>query len=246
VKSSFGYTGTRLDLQGVAGTAIKIRFRIGTDIAVGSLGWLLDNIGIYECVGVPAITFQPANQTTNSGASAVLNVAATGGSLNYQWYAGSAGTTTNPVGTNSSAFATPPLNGLVRYWVRVSNSFGSTDSSAATIFVTFTDAHTVTDSTLTTGVTPVRAVHVLELRTRIDALRVANALGAFPWTNATLSVHTTVIAPVDIAELRTALTAVYTARSLPTPTFTGAITTGTVIRALHIAELRNAVTAIEP
>jgi hypothetical protein len=71
-------------------------------------------------------------------------------------------------------------------------------------------------------------------------------LAAFPWTNATLSVHTTVITPVDIAELRIALTAVYTARSLPTPTFTGAITTGTVIRAVHIAELRDAVTAIEP
>jgi hypothetical protein len=211
-------------------------------------GIVMADTAVGFAVLPPGITSSPTNQTLAAHAAATLSVIADGlQPLSYQWHLGPSGVV-NPIpGATASTFVTAPLVGLATYWVRVSNSNGSADSSAATVSVTFTDAtHSFSDSTLTTGVSSVRAVHILELRTRIDAQRIASALGGFAWTDATLSVHATAIKPVHINDLRTALTAVYTARGLTTPTFTGAITSGTVIRAVHIAELRDAVTAIEP
>jgi len=50
VGTSYGYTGTRLDLSTLAGQSIRFRFRIGTDTYNSSLGWVVDNFGIYSCV----------------------------------------------------------------------------------------------------------------------------------------------------------------------------------------------------
>ena len=49
VKSTFGYTGTRLNISSLAGQSVKFRFRIGNDDSVGSLGWVVDNVAIYKC-----------------------------------------------------------------------------------------------------------------------------------------------------------------------------------------------------
>ena len=53
VRSSFGYTGTRLNLASLAGQAVRFRFRVGTDRSVGSLGWAVDNFRIYTCGSAP-------------------------------------------------------------------------------------------------------------------------------------------------------------------------------------------------
>ena len=89
------------------------------------------------CSAAPSITTQPASTTTSSGGTATLNVTATtsGGTLSYQWYEGASGTTTTPVGTNSSTFTTPALTATKSYWVRVSNACGSVNSSTATVTV---------------------------------------------------------------------------------------------------------------
>ena len=82
----------------------------------------------------PTITTQPATQTIVSGSTATLTVIASGSSpLTYQWYQGDVGTTTTPVGTNSASFTTPVLSTTTTYWVRVSNSAGSVDSTLTTI-----------------------------------------------------------------------------------------------------------------
>lgn len=58
----------------------------------------------------PAITTQPLSQTVISGNTASLSVIASGSAvLSYQWYQGSAGDTSTPVGTNSASFTTPAL-----------------------------------------------------------------------------------------------------------------------------------------
>lgn len=60
VRSTFGYTGTRLNLASLAGQSVRFRFRVGTDTSVGSLGWLVDNVSIYSCAGgPPPTTAQP-------------------------------------------------------------------------------------------------------------------------------------------------------------------------------------------
>jgi formylglycine-generating enzyme required for sulfatase activity len=84
----------------------------------------------------PSITSQPASSSVASGLAATLSVSAIGPApLNYQWYQGSAGTTSTPVGSNSASFTTPTLTNTGVYWVRVSNAAGSADSSTATITV---------------------------------------------------------------------------------------------------------------
>jgi hypothetical protein len=82
-----------------------------------------------------AITAQPTSRTINSGTSTTLTVTATGGTpLNYQWYQGTAPSTTTPVGTNSSSLAVTP-SATTSYWVRVSNTCSSADSTTATVTV---------------------------------------------------------------------------------------------------------------
>lgn len=86
----------------------------------------------------PTVTAQPQSQSITSGASATLSVAATGTApLSYQWYVGSAPTTTNPVaGATASVFSTPALRSTTSYWVRVSNPAGEADSNTAVVAVT--------------------------------------------------------------------------------------------------------------
>ncbi|NTV63424.1 MAG: immunoglobulin domain-containing protein, partial [Oscillochloris sp.] len=82
----------------------------------------------------PSITAQPTSVTISAGATASLTVAASGSSpLSYQWYQGSVGDTSAPVGTDSASFTSPALSASTSYWVRVRNSVGSVDSSAATV-----------------------------------------------------------------------------------------------------------------
>jgi formylglycine-generating enzyme required for sulfatase activity len=100
----------------------------------------------------PAITTQPASQTINSGSTATMSVVASGtGPLNYQWYQGSLGTTTTPVGTNSANFTTPTLTTNTSYWVRVSNVISSIDSGLATITVTLTGFALIPSGSFTMG-----------------------------------------------------------------------------------------------
>ncbi|MBZ5588758.1 MAG: hypothetical protein LAO05_09345 [Acidobacteriia bacterium] len=84
----------------------------------------------------PSITTQPQSQTVQSGQTAVLSVSAAGdGPLSYQWYQGTSGDTSHPVGNNASSFTTPALTTTTSYWVRVSNTCGSADSATATVTV---------------------------------------------------------------------------------------------------------------
>ena len=137
---------------------------------------------------------------------------------------------------------------------------------AATIRVTATDpgglsaaqSFTVTVSTTTVsgsftddpiqpGVTPVKAVHFTELRTRIDALRRAGGLQAFLWTDPVLTAGVTPVRLAHLLELRSALAAAYAAVGRSAPRWTDASPVGgtTPIRSAHLMELRGAVVALE-
>jgi hypothetical protein len=85
----------------------------------------------------PGITGQPTSRTITSGSSTTLSVTATGTApLSYQWYIGASGNTASPVsgGTGTSLTVSPAAT--TSYWVRVSNSCGSVNSSTATVTVT--------------------------------------------------------------------------------------------------------------
>ena len=104
-----------------------------------------------------------------------------------------------------------------------------------------------TDPDIVPGVTPVRAVHFTELRTRIDAVRGSAELGRFPWTDPVLTAGVTRVRLVHLLELRSALAAAYAAAGRTAPRWTDAAPVGgsTPIRAAHLMELRAAVVALE-
>lgn len=84
----------------------------------------------------PQITDQADDATVDSGTAATLSVVATGTSpLSYQWYQGSAGDTSTPVGSDSPSFTTPTLTEQTSYWVRVTNDLGSADSRTVTVSI---------------------------------------------------------------------------------------------------------------
>jgi hypothetical protein len=113
------------------------------------------------------------------------------------------------------------------------------------VFIVGLTAGSFTDDPLISGVTRVKALHIAELRTRIDVLRASHGLSTFGWTDPALGVGY-IIKAAHVTDMRTALSQAYTAAGRTPPPFTDSITPGaTPIRAVHIQELRNAVVALE-
>ena len=104
-----------------------------------------------------------------------------------------------------------------------------------------------TDHPIRPGVTPVKAIHFTELRTRIDGLRSAAGLLRFSWTDPALQPGVTRVRRVHLLELRSALAEAYQAGGRATPRWTDASPAAgrTPIRALHVTELRVAVRELE-
>lgn len=113
--------------------------------AIASLGFTLQTWDINasqatypggSCGGctAPAITAQPTSRTITAGQSTTLTVSATGTSLSYQWYQGTAPNTASPAGTGPSLTVAP--SATTSYWVRVSNACGTVNSATATVTVT--------------------------------------------------------------------------------------------------------------
>jgi hypothetical protein len=90
---------------------------------------------VYVCK--PQITAQPGGSTIAPQSFATLAIAATDVSgQTYQWYAGTAGDTSNPVANATAAILIVSPATTTSYWCRVSTPCGLTaDSSAATVTV---------------------------------------------------------------------------------------------------------------
>ena len=93
----------------------------------------------------------------------------------------------------------------------------------------------------------IRAVHMTELRQRVNALRQRFSLAAYNWTDATITPEVTPAKAVHVTELRTALNEAYRAANRDAPDFTDAVITPRVtpIRQVHLNELRKALVALE-
>ena len=137
--------------------------------------------------------------------------------------------------------------GVGRATIRVTATDPGGLSATQAFTVTVAMRAPFTDDPILAGVTPVRAVHFTELRTRIDALREAAGLGRFRWTDPALRAGATPVRLVHLLELREALGAAYTAAGRAGPRWTDAAPTAgtTPIRAVHLTELRAAVVALE-
>ena len=115
-----------------------------------------------------------------------------------------------------------------------------------TATVTATAPAPFTDDPLVPGATPVRAVHFMELRARIDAVRRGRGLSPYPWTNPVLRPQATPIRLLHLLELREALAAAHAASGRAAPRWNDPLpSTRTPMRAVHLTELRAAVAMLE-
>ncbi len=136
--------GSKLVGMGAVGAANQGAVAISADGTTAIAGGSYDDskagaAWVFVTTGCtpPSITEQPQSQTIQSGQTATLSVTAAGATpLYYQWYQGTAGDTSTPVGGNVSTFTTRPLLSTTSFWVRVTTACGSTSASAtATIAV---------------------------------------------------------------------------------------------------------------
>ena len=104
------------------------------------------------------------------------------------------------------------------------------------------------DDVLVAGLSGIRAVHVTELRARIDAVRIRLGLLPFVWADdPVLTAGATVILGRHITALRAALSEAYATAGWSTaPMFTDpSLTAGVFVNAIHIVEIRGAVMVLE-
>jgi hypothetical protein len=114
--------------------------------------------------------------------------------------------------------------------VAQASPFSNTDPATTVLF---------TDDPISPGL-PVKAVHVTELRTAVNALRLAAGLTAFSFTDAVA--YGTPVRAIHIQELRTALNQARAQLGLTVLTFTDAgLAAHGVIRVPHVQELREGV-----
>jgi microcystin-dependent protein len=126
--------------------------------------------------------------------------------------------------------------------VRARDAVGNQALPAGNVFARDTPAP-FTDA-VTAG-SPIRAVQIAELRTRINAYRSSVALAAFTFTDATLVAGTTPIKAVHVLELRTSLQQAYTQAGLTPPAFTDPALANVPVKAVHLTELRSAMAAVD-
>jgi bacillolysin len=140
VRSSFGYTGTRLNLSSLAGQSVRFRFRIGTDVNGSSLGWAVDDFRIYTCQTTPPPAAfnksSPANGATEQPTTVTLTWTASAGATSYDVCVGMTSAWDCSILGASVAGTSRQVTGLpvgtVLYWhVRANNAGGTTYSNGS-------------------------------------------------------------------------------------------------------------------
>ncbi len=142
----------------------------------------------------------------------------------------------NVVGTTYQDTTVTSVNAYL-YRVRTADSVGNLSAPSGVDVAT---AITFTDNPLTVGTTPVKAVHMTELRQAVNAVRAAANLSAATWTDPTLSTSVTIKA-VHVTEMRSNLDAALTALGITTSAYTDPSLTGIAIKKVHVDEVRQRV-----
>lgn len=125
--------------------------------------------------------------------------------------------------------------------LKCKNGAGNQSSPVGTAVAVASDAFT--DTPLAAGVTTIKAVHIVELRTRVNNLRAQYLLPVFSYTDPTLT--SVLIRAQHILDLRVALAGVYSAVQQSQPQYTDpGLAAGSPVKAAHISDLRNAVVAV--
>jgi uncharacterized delta-60 repeat protein len=157
---------------------------------------------------------------------------------------GSLDTTFNPRADGQVNVLVPQSDGRILVGGGFSRIGGSMRSSIARLGTAASARPAFTDDPLVSGLTVLRAIHIQELRDRINALRRRFNVSDAVWTDATLTGIAARAAHVQ--QLRDALLQAYDAAHVTRPAFAdNPLTLQSSVRAAHINELRDAVRALE-
>ena len=185
----------------------------------------------FSLVGLGATQAATVRFTPTASATATANIAFAADGDTISRIVTGIGTDTTPPTANPM---TSPDTG------------GNTPTTVPT--VTPTDTLTFTDDPLVTQDTPIRAVHLMELRAAIDNLRLGRGLRPFDWTDPNLSPRSTPIKGAHLIELRTGVNEAYQRVGRTPPIYTdpnsSVVAWFTAIKAIHLNELRTAVRAL--
>jgi chitodextrinase len=209
---------------------------------------------ILNSNGVPSvaqiISVNSSNALPPGAPSNLVATASSTSSVSLSWSAGSGsidhyeiqratsknGPFTTLSNTTSTSFTDSGLSSSTTYIYRVRavdangnySDFSNTDIATTIVF---------TDDPLVAGTTIVKAVHMTELRSAVNAVRAAAGLSAATWTDSSLT--GVQIKAVHISELRSNLDAALSGLGLSTGSYTDSLTPGsTIVKAVHITELR--------
>jgi hypothetical protein len=156
------------------------------------------------------------------------------GSPNYRVYRKSAGLDFTSLGsTNMTSWNDTPVATNAFYLYRVVAEEGANQSDPSNSDLATTMAFT--DDPVVAGATPIRSVHITQLRTAVAAVRSLAGLPAAAWTPSMTTVQGD-----HVAELRSALADARSTLSLSTLGWTDPVITPatTTVKASHVNELR--------
>lgn len=162
---------------------------------------------------------------------------AVAGADSYEVDRRAAGGAFTQIGTpagNAYSDTTALANTAYLYQVRAVNGSGDSPNSTADLATTVI----FTDKPLVAGVA-VKAVHLAQLRTAVNAVRALGGLGASSITDAATA--GTSMKAVHVTELRSALDAARSALSLSMGGYTDGSPAGVKVKAIHVQELRDRV-----
>ncbi len=205
----------------------------GTEYLSGSTSNVLPHEVVASTFGPPLVTATALSSSSVNVTWAPVTGAATydvyrAGSLTAVYALIGSSATTSFLDNGRSANTTYLYKVRARAASGTLTGFSTLDAATTTIF---------TDAVLNATV-PVKAAHLTELRTAINAMRAAAQLTAFPFTPLTPGAT---VSRAHLLELRTALNAARSSLALPFITYTDPTITpqSTIVKAIHFMQLRN-------
>jgi len=127
-------TATTVIVTTPAHTAGLVNVAATTSVGTGTA----TNAYTYQTCTGPAISVQPPSGSIRAGNSVALSVTAnspSGSPLGFQWFTGTSGNTSSPIGGATASSVTVTPGATTSFWVRVSDACGDVNSSTATVTV---------------------------------------------------------------------------------------------------------------
>jgi hypothetical protein len=198
--------------------------------------WDQDAVG-HVYTGTSVTLTAPTGLTATATTTGRVNLSwnAVAGADGYRIERKAAGGDFVPIATvSTTSYADTSVSGGKSYLYRVVALAGTSASSASAPDLATTVIFT--DPSLVPGSTVIRAVHLTQLRTAVNAVRALAGLGAASWTDPNPA--GVVVKAVHWNELLTRLNQARSALGLPTVSFPSSVSSGALIRAAHVEALR--------